>query len=117
VALAAPGSLEVQSGDTIGLFLGGSGYTYYDCVSSTGLATDFFYYVIGDVGTVIRPIRVALAPQYRIDVSARLEPDADGDEKQFRDRTRENIISRSALSTPAGNMDSSPARDKFKIVD
>jgi len=79
--------IPVQKGDTIGLFLGGSGYTYYNCVGSTGLAADFFYYVIGEVPDGESAYTGGKGPEYKIDVSARFEPDADND--GFGDETQD----------------------------
>jgi hypothetical protein len=106
-----PTRIPVQSGDTIGLFLGGSGYTFYNCVSSTGVPADLFYYVIGDVGIGNTTYTGGTGPQYKIDVSARLEPDADGDgygdETQDRCPTDASILGACSPPSPpaAGDID------------
>jgi hypothetical protein len=90
-----PVRIPVQSGDTIGLYLGGSGYTFYNCVSSTGSPADLFYYTIGEVPSGSTAYTAGTGPQYRIDVSAQFEPDADGD--GFGDETQDRCPSDAAV--------------------
>jgi hypothetical protein len=89
-----PTRIPVQKGDTIGLFLGGKNYTYYNCVGPTGLAADFFYYVIGEVPGGDTAYTSGKGPELKIDVSAQFEPDADGD--GFGDETQDRCPTNAA---------------------
>ena len=81
-----PVRIPVKGGDMIGLFVGSS-IAPYNCASPTGKAADVWYYNPLDYfaggGTAFE----GPGSGYKFDVSAQLEPDADGD--GFGDETQD----------------------------